>query len=89
MQKYGSFEPPCRGEDDRTNSTDPQPHQQLCEGVFPFGVNVIDELRVPPVPPGEYVLGLRYDSEMTAQVWQQCADITIDGGGERPEMVLR
>jgi lytic starch monooxygenase len=84
VQKYGSFEPPCRGEDDRANSTDPQPHQQLCEGVFPFGVNVIDELRVPPVPPGEYVLGLRYDSEMTAQVWQQCADITIDGGGERP-----
>ena len=32
-------------------------------GGFPFGVNIIDELEVPPVPAGEYVLGLRYDAE--------------------------
>lgn len=76
VQQYGSFEPPCHGGDDRANATDPRP-APLCEGVFPFGVNVIDELEVPPVPAGEYVLGLRYDAENTAQVWTQCADIVV------------
>jgi hypothetical protein len=45
--------------------------------VFPFGVNVIDELHVPVLPTGDYVLGLRYDAESTSQIWQQCADISI------------
>jgi hypothetical protein len=76
VKRYGSFDPPCHGDDNRTHSTDPRPHK-LCEGVFPFGVNVIDELKAPQVPPGEYVLGMRYDAENTAQVWQQCADIAI------------
>lgn len=85
----GSFSPPCGGTDNRTNTTDPTPSwgngtsrawdasSPLCEGTFPFGVNVIHELEVPDVPAGEYVLGFRYDSENTAQVWQQCADIVI------------
>lgn len=47
----------------------------LCEGTFPFGVNVIHELEVPHIPSGEYVLGMRYDSENTAQVWQQVREI--------------
>ena len=72
----GTMSAPCVGKDNRTDATDPQP-SQLCGGMFPFGVNVIDELEVPRVPPGEYVLGLRYDSEMTSQIWQQCADISI------------
>lgn len=79
----GSFAPPCQGIDTDcpanstwANSTHTVPHP-LCEGVFPFGVNVVDELEVPRVSPGEYVLGLRYDAENTAQVWQQCADIVI------------
>lgn len=45
VEQYGSFEPPCHGQDNRTGSTDPRP-AKLCEGVFPFGVNVIDELHV-------------------------------------------
>ena len=33
-----------------------------------------DVLRVPAeLPPGEYVLGWRYDCEATAQVWSNCA----------------
>ena len=81
----GSFSPPCEGKDNRTNATDPiwswgnqsgqapawEARSALCEGTFPFGVNVIHELLVPDVPPGDYVLGFRYDSENTAQVWQQ------------------
>jgi hypothetical protein len=27
--------------------------------------------------PGKYVLGFRYDCESTAQVWSNCADITL------------
>jgi hypothetical protein len=81
--KKGSFSPPCEGNDNRTNATDPKwswgngsatawdDSSALCEGTFPFGVNVIHELEVPHVPSGEYVLGFRYDSENTAQVWQQ------------------
>jgi len=39
---------------------------------------VEDELRVPAtIPPGAYVLGWRWDAEMTSQVWSSCADITI------------
>ena len=29
------------------------------------------------LPPGKYVLGFRYDCEMTSQVWSSCADIQI------------
>lgn len=29
------------------------------------------------LPPGKYVLGFRYDCEATAQVWSNCADITL------------
>ena len=37
-----------------------------------------DELVVPAdLAPGEYVLGWRWDCEMTSQVWSSCADITI------------
>ena len=38
-----------------------------------------DYLTVPAhLTPGEYVLGLRWDCESSAQVWQSCADITIE-----------
>lgn len=39
---------------------------------------VLDVLKVPKdLPAGDYVLGWRYDCEGTAQVWQNCADITL------------
>ena len=41
----------------RAGSTDPRP-VQLCGGAFKaYGVNIIDEIEVPHVPSGEYVLG--------------------------------
>ena len=41
-------------------------------------ITIYDQLRVPDtLPPGEYVLGLRWDCETSAQVWQSCADVTI------------
>ena len=40
--------------------------------------SIEDELRVPSdLPPGEYVLGWRWDCEMSSQVWNSCADISI------------
>ena len=37
-----------------------------------------DDLLVPAdLPAGEYVLGWRWDCEMTSQVWSSCADITV------------
>jgi len=40
--------------------------------------NVLDVVKVPAdLPPGDYVLGFRYDCEGTAQVWSNCADITL------------
>jgi hypothetical protein len=40
--------------------------------------DVLDVLKVPAdLPAGEYVLGYRYDCEGTAQVWSNCADITL------------
>ena len=37
-----------------------------------------DGLKVPAdIPAGDYVLSYRWDCEMTSQIWQSCADITI------------
>ena len=55
--------------------------QGLCSGEWLTNVTTYDRLRVPEhLPPGEYVLGFRWDCESSAQVWQSCADITITAG---------
>ena len=37
-----------------------------------------DRLKVPKeLPPGDYVLGWRWDCEESTQVWANCADVTI------------
>merc|ERR1711972_213494 len=47
---------------------------------FDFGI--VDKVRVPNVPAGEYVLSFRWDSEQTPQVWNSCADVTIKTSGQ-------
>jgi len=42
-----------------------------------FNFNLIDLVRVPIVPPGDYVLAFRWDCEQTPQIWSTCADVTI------------
>lgn len=45
-----------------------------------YNVNIVieDTLRVPAdIPTGDYVLGWRWDAEMTSQIWQSCSDISI------------
>lgn len=45
------------------------------------GVAVIDRVKIPSdLKPGKYVLGWRLDCEATAQIWSNCADITIASG---------
>ena len=37
-----------------------------------------DMVKIPAdLTAGKYVLGWRYDCEATAQVWSNCADITV------------
>ena len=50
-----------------------------CEGVDWNGYSVRDVVRIPKdLPAGKYILGFRYDCEATAQVWSNCADVTIE-----------
>lgn len=42
-----------------------------------FQWSLVDKVKVPDVPPGEYVVSFRYDCEQTPQIWAQCADIEI------------
>jgi len=58
---YPAFEPPCDG----------------CEGCDHFH-SIRDVVKVPKdLQPGKYVLGWRWDCEATAQVWTNCADVTL------------
>lgn len=40
-------------------------------------MEVIDDIRVPDVPAGDYVLRWRWDAEQSPQIWSNCADVTI------------
>jgi len=55
-------------------SSFPQPCDDHCVGQKPA---VLDVIKVPKLTPGKYVIGFRYDCDSTAQVWSNCADITI------------
>ena len=49
-----------------------------CSWQWINNITIYDQIIVPEhLEPGEYVLGLRWDCETSAQVWQSCADITI------------
>jgi hypothetical protein len=51
----------------------------LCSGWYgPDNLEVVDQVRVPrALAAGEYALGFRWDCEESAQVWQNCASVTI------------
>lgn len=49
----------------------------FCSGDWTGGM-LVDRVQIPEwLPPGEYVLGWRWDCEETAQVWTNCADVTV------------
>lgn len=47
---------------------------------FDFGI--VDRVKVPDLPEGDYVLSWRWDCEMTKQIWSNCADVTIKHSGK-------
>ena len=70
----GTFEPPCPETVDRTRSDTGR-----CSGRDPFNTLIVDALRVPAgLAPGAYVLSLRWDCEKSAQIWTNCADVTVE-----------
>jgi hypothetical protein len=47
-------------------------------GVEGFSYSVVDEVEVPAeLEAGDYLLSWRWDAEQSAQIWQNCADITL------------
>lgn len=60
-----------------------KPHQQQ-----KFDFAVVDQVSIPAeLPVGEYVLSWRWDMEQYAQVWTNCADVTITAGSDEPVVV--
>ena len=59
-------------------NTEPKEFPSQVGGNAYFDFVVEDTLVVPTtIPAGDYVLGWRWDAEMTSQIWQSCSDITI------------
>jgi hypothetical protein len=64
-----SFEPPCPEPLDRTKTDTGR-----CSGRDPFNTLIVDEVSVPAnLEPGEYVLGIRWDCEKSAQICERRA----------------
>jgi len=52
---------------------------QMASRAMPYGI--VDRIRVPDVPAGDYILSFRWDVEQLGQVWSNCADVRIEGPG--------
>jgi hypothetical protein len=67
-----------------SNTGEPCTPERFKEQHFTFGV--VDRVHVPDLPEGDYVIGFRWESEQTPQVWNTCGDIRIvrEGSGTRP-----
>ena len=65
------FDPMCNETVDRTQSDTGR-----CSGRDPFNTLIADELEVPAgLAPGDYVLGIRWDCEKSAQVRESCSAV--------------
>merc|ERR1711871_97191 len=51
----------------------------LCSGWYgPDNLEVVDAVRIPStLKAGKYVVQWRWDCEESAQIWMQCADVTV------------
>jgi len=74
------FDPPCEEGNPPwapVNGSFAVDVEGLCSGDA-TRVQIVDVVQVPAeLPPGDYVLGWRWDCEETAQIWSNCADVTI------------
>lgn len=75
-----SFKPPCPWDHGMLNCTGNGCHgtgMGACSADWVIGL-VSDMVMIPKnLVPGEYVLSWRWDCEETAQIWANCADVTI------------
>lgn len=64
----------------------------MCQGGVPcsdekfkkefFDFGIVDKVKLPAdLPEGDYVVGFRWESEQTPQIWQSCSDVTIKKSG--------
>ena len=50
-----------------------------CDGLSGFNYNIVDLVNIPEdIDAGDYLLSWRWDCEQSAQIWQNCADISIE-----------
>ena len=88
-----SFEPACEESAACANAHESSLESSLegtttckCSGRDLPGLEVVDRIRIPAdLPPGEWVLGWRWDCEQSTQVWASCSDVTIT----RPETTYK
>lgn len=76
-----AFEPICEEATPPWHKIEPRARDSdvegFCSGDWTGGM-LVDRVQIPGwLTPGEYVLGWRWDCEETAQVWANCADVTI------------
>lgn len=71
------FPPPCPFDTGIYDWSTDGAGQGECSGDWTMGL-IADTVLIPKnLASGDYVLSWRWDSEETAQVWQNCADVTI------------
>ncbi|CAE7354429.1 unnamed protein product [Symbiodinium sp. CCMP2592] len=72
---YGYGSGRCMGNLSKTPEAfcDPQEYYDVS---FDFGI--VDLVKIPDdLPEGHYILGFRWDCEMTKQIWSSCADVIV------------
>lgn len=60
---------------DKTCGNNMTCNEQHCGPVMDF--QIVEKVRVPDLPTGDYALSFRWDCEQTPQIWAQCANIKI------------
>lgn len=58
--------------------------EQYVSRLMPYGI--VDKLRVPNLPAGDYIVSFRWDCEQLPQIWSNCADVSIvEDASDYPE----
>merc|ERR1712096_567949 len=83
-----TFSPKCK-EDPRCRPNTADSQYCRCSGDIanygPYNLEIVDVVMVPAgLPPGEYVLGWRWDCEESNQIWSSCSDVTVVSSSPLP-----
>merc|ERR1712232_243883 len=76
MSGTPSFAPRCEEIPNCGNISDV--NHCRCTGAMLYNLEIVDYVQIPAeLPPGEYVLGFRWDCEESNQIWSSCSDVTV------------